>query len=186
MLNVSTRTVTRLQKLRKNAAPDDMELLKQNKISFAEFKKRTNELIIRQQKENNARIAVLAQKAEPKKYIDENTRTVYYVGKDESSDNRYCSFMTNDILFNVGFHIPPLPYRTDINMAQVDLDILASNNLWAEYNGDLSEFRPTKQEEKSTETVSNSSNENTNAIEESSDNTDETEVPIQSTIPVDK
>lgn len=186
MLNVSTRTVTRLQKLRKNAAPDDMELLKQNKISFAEFKKRTNELIIRQQKENNARIAVLAQKAEPKKYIDENTHTVYYVGKDESSDNRYCSFMTNDILFNVGFHIPPLPYRTDINMAQVDLDILASNNLWAEYNGDLSEFRPTKQEEKSTETVSNSSNENTNAIEESSENTDETEVPVQSTIPVDK
>lgn len=186
MLNVSKRTVARLQKLRKNAAPDDMELLKQNKITFAEFKKRTNELISRQQKENNARIAVLAQKAEPKKYIDENTHTVYYVGKDESSDNRYCSFMTNDILFNVGFHIPPLPYRTDRNMAQVDLDILASNNLWIEYIGDLSEFRPTKQEEKSTETVSNSTTENTNTIEKSSKNTGETEVPFQSTIPVDK
>lgn len=186
MLNVSKRTVARLQKLRKNAAPDDMELLKQNKITFAEFKKRTNELISRQQKENNARIAVLAQKAEPKKYIDENTHTVYYVGKDESSDNRYCSFMTNDILFNVGFHIPPLPYRTDRNMAQVDLDILASNNLWVEYSGDLSEFRPTKQEEKSTETVSNSTTENINTIEKLSDNADETEVPAQSTIPVDK
>lgn len=186
MLNVSKRTVARLQKLRKNAAPDDMELLKQNKITFTEFKKRTNELISRQQKENNARIAVLAQKAEPKKYIDENTHTVYYVDKDESSDNRYCSFMTNDILFNVGFHIPPLPYRTDRNMAQVDLDILASNNLWAEYIGDLSEFRPTKQEEKSTETVPNSTNENINTIERTSKNTVKTKVSVHPTIPVDK
>ena len=141
MLNISKRTVERLHKLRNNAAPDDMELLKQNKITFAEFKKRTNELISLQQKENNARIAVLAQKAEPKKYIDEKTNTVYYVGKDEN-ENMYCSFMTNAILNNVGFHIPPLPYRTDSNMAQVDLDLLASNNLWSEYHGDLSEYKP--------------------------------------------
>lgn len=140
MLGIAKRSVDRLERILKNASDNDLMLLEQGELTFDEFKKRTYKLIAQQTKEQDQSKNILAQGAENVNCIDKNTNTVYLVDIDKNNNN-YCTFLTNNSMYMVGFHTPSLPYRKDRQRAQVDLDIVATNNMWAVYEGDLSEYK---------------------------------------------
>lgn len=141
LLGIAKRSVQRLERILKNASENDLFLLEQGEISFSEFKDRTYSLIAEQEREQDRRKSILAQGAKTVNYIDKKTNTVYLVDVDKNNENAYCTFLTNDSMFMVGFHTPSLPYRKDRQRAQVDLDVVASNNMWDVYDGDLSEYK---------------------------------------------
>lgn len=141
LLGMATRSVQRYERILKNANDNDLFLLEQGELSFDEFKKRTYELIAIQSKEQDERKNILAQGAKEVKYIDKKTDTVYFVDIDNNNgENTYCTFLTNSSMKKVGFHTPALPHRKERERAQVDLDIVAANNLWEKYDGDFSEY----------------------------------------------
>lgn len=141
LLGMATRSVQRYERILKNANDNDLFLLEQGELSFDEFKKRTYELIAIQSKEQDERKNILAQGAKEVKYIDKKTDTVYFVDIDNNDgENTFCTFLTNSSMKKVGFHTPALPHRKTRERAQVDLDIVAANNLWEKYDGDFSEY----------------------------------------------
>lgn len=141
LLAVSKRTISRLRQLISNADQDDLRLLKENKIDFDEFKRRTMEYISAQQIQLEEKKQLLARSASPINYFDKHSGSAYCVGKDDN-ENKYCTLYSGAAAYMVGFHIPSLPYRNTREQAQVDLDILASSNGWDIYKGDFSEYKP--------------------------------------------
>lgn len=141
LLAVSKRTVSRLRQLVKYADQEDLQLLKENKIDFDEFKRRTMEYISAQQQQLEEKKQLLVKSASPINYYDKHSGSAYCVGKDDNED-KYCTFFSSAVTYMTGFHIPSLPYRNTKEQAQVDLDILASNNGWSIYKGDFSEYKP--------------------------------------------
>ena len=140
---ISKRTVERMKKIRDNAAEEDVRLLNEGKISFSEFKKRTNALIEVQSKRIALRNEILGKRAVPKSYYDEENGSVFYISQTtdpRTEETKYCTYAISAYM-NTAIHIPELGEYSNKNLAQVDLDRYASNNLLKEYTGDFSEFK---------------------------------------------
>lgn len=141
-IKISKKSAQRLRKLHDNASKDDIALLREGKITFEEFKSRTNAFIKAQSKATEERNAILSQRAIPKSYYDKDNDSVYYIG--QTSDPltnaiTYCTFTINKYM-NSPIHVFGLGEYSVKSLAQVDLDRYASNNLLAEYKGDFTEY----------------------------------------------
>ena len=142
-IGVSRKHIERLMKIRKNADERDLQLLKDGKISFKEFKKRTEALIQSQKEAIEKRNQIISKQAIPRNYIDEETGNVLFIGQTADplkNEIRYCTFLITPYL-KAELHRPDLGEYASRSLAQVDLDRFASNNLMPEYKGDFSEFK---------------------------------------------
>lgn len=142
-LRISRKTIERLQKIRKNASEEDIRLFNEGKITFEEFKSRTNALIKAQNRALAKRNEILSKRAIPKSYFDEDTNSVYYIGQTSdprTNEAKFCTFAINQFM-DSAIHLPELGEYSAKSLAQVDLDRYASNNLLPEYHGDFSEYR---------------------------------------------
>lgn len=134
MMQISERSVYRLKQLAKHAEISDIEKLEKNEITFEEFKKRTDQIIV----DINKRKQVLAKDVKKTDYYDKLTKTVYCVKENEKGE--YNTYFTNTVAFMAGLIIPPLPSRKTFEEAQVDLDMFAANSMLEIYSGDYSEY----------------------------------------------
>lgn len=141
-VNASKKMYYRIKKTVENASDEDIQLYKDGKITFKEFKARTDELVKKQNILIASRNNIIAQTATPKSYYDEETDSVFFI--EQTSDSltneiTYCTFCIN-AQGTVPIHRPELGEYSSKSLAQVDLDRYASNNLLPEYTGNFSEY----------------------------------------------
>lgn len=143
LLGVSQRTLQLYLRLHKAAGEFDLFLLKSGKISFSDFKRRTEATIKANRETENKIAAISIEKVVEKHYYDESNNSVYFIDRiydDLGEQDMFCVYSINEIA-TIAIHRPNLGNYLDKREAQYALDLFASENRLNEYIGDFSEFR---------------------------------------------